>query len=134
MPAVVAPSRQTAQINVRIDRAIKQAGDAALARRGQSPSEAVRELWRRLASEDARIKSDGPSQITLEESASPAAIFNKAEGADAEAALQRMFSRFEEFGRAWNLNLDDLPDDSSDDLRSVVMAEKRAAWAESDVA
>lgn len=39
----------TAQINVRLDRALKTAGDEALAEAGISPSEAVRALWDKLA-------------------------------------------------------------------------------------
>lgn len=39
----------TAQINVRLDRALKAAGDEALMEEGISPSEAVRALWSKLA-------------------------------------------------------------------------------------
>lgn len=39
----------TAQINVRIDPALKEAGDQALARLGSSPSEAIRSLWTKFA-------------------------------------------------------------------------------------
>ena len=38
-----------AQINVRIDRTLKEAGDAALAEAGISPSQVVRGLWGKLA-------------------------------------------------------------------------------------
>ena len=39
----------TAQINVRIDRELKEAGDRELARLGISPSEMVRAVWEKLA-------------------------------------------------------------------------------------
>lgn len=42
-------SSATAQINVRLDRALKEAGDAELARLGISPSQAVRALWEKLS-------------------------------------------------------------------------------------
>lgn len=46
MPGITAASqaRQT-QMNTRIDMALKEAGDAVLARLGYSPSAAVRGLW-----------------------------------------------------------------------------------------
>ena len=37
------------QMNTRIDRALKERGDEALARAGYSPSHAVRKLWERAA-------------------------------------------------------------------------------------
>lgn len=42
-------SNVMAQINVRIDKDLKQAGDAVLAGEGMSPSEVVRALWNKLA-------------------------------------------------------------------------------------
>lgn len=49
----------TAQINVRIDRELKEAGDRELERLGITPSQAVRALWEKFSeggrgSEDAR--------------------------------------------------------------------------------
>ena len=44
----------TAQINVRLDRELKEAGDRGLARRGLTPSQAVRSLWRVFAEEGER--------------------------------------------------------------------------------
>lgn len=40
----------TMQMNTRISRALKESGDAALARAGYSPSQAVRKLWSFAAS------------------------------------------------------------------------------------
>ncbi len=38
-----------AQVNVRMDRALKEAGDTSLAEVGLSPSDAVRALWEVMA-------------------------------------------------------------------------------------
>ena len=45
----------TAQINVRLDRALKEAGDAELARMGVSPSQIVRALWESLSRGGERL-------------------------------------------------------------------------------
>lgn len=44
MPISVLDSRPV-QMNVRMDRQLKEAGDAVLAHIGMTPSQAVRELW-----------------------------------------------------------------------------------------
>lgn len=40
--------RRSAQMNVRLDSQLKEAGDAVLASLGMTPSQAVRELWQYL--------------------------------------------------------------------------------------
>ena len=55
----------TAQINARVDVALKAAGDAALARAGLTPTRAIRSLWQRLAdlgdqAEEVRELVSGP--------------------------------------------------------------------------
>lgn len=40
---------ETAQFNTRMERPLKQAGDAVLKRAGYTPSQAVRALWRKAA-------------------------------------------------------------------------------------
>lgn len=40
--------RRSVQMNVRIDRQLKEAGDAVLAHLGMTPSQAVRALWEYL--------------------------------------------------------------------------------------
>lgn len=40
---------EAAQMNVRLDRALKRSGDAVLAARGRTPSQAVRALWEYLS-------------------------------------------------------------------------------------
>lgn len=47
MPISVLDSRPV-QMNVRMDRQLKEAGDAVLAHIGMTPSQAVRELWQYL--------------------------------------------------------------------------------------
>lgn len=42
----------TAQINVRLDSRLKEAGDRGLARRGITPSQAVRALWKTVSNDD----------------------------------------------------------------------------------
>lgn len=43
---------EAAQMNVRLDRALKRSGDAVLAARGRTPSQAVRALWEYLSVHD----------------------------------------------------------------------------------
>ena len=119
-----------AQINVRIDRADKQAGDAALAQAGISPSQAVRTLWRRLASEGPAVLEAG---AVTGDRAADAASFVEGPKADS-AALGRMFRRFEDFGAQWGLSMSDLPDDSQESARSRAMEEKRLQWEERGLA
>lgn len=47
MPTSILDTRPV-QMNVRIDRQLKEAGDAVLAHIGMTPSQAVRELWQYL--------------------------------------------------------------------------------------
>lgn len=47
MPTLTLDARPV-QMNVRMDRQLKDAGDAVLARLGMTPSQAVRELWQYL--------------------------------------------------------------------------------------
>ncbi len=48
-------SSAMAQINVRIDRDLKQRGDMALAEAGISPSEAIRALWNKVAQRGSAV-------------------------------------------------------------------------------
>lgn len=43
---------EAAQMNVRLDRALKQSGDAVIATRGYTPSRVVRALWEYLSVHD----------------------------------------------------------------------------------
>lgn len=66
--------RHSAQMNVRMDRQLKEAGDAVLASLGMTPSQAVRALWEYLViyermpskEESAEIPSDEANQRFVE--------------------------------------------------------------------
>ena len=55
MPISVLDSRPV-QMNVRMDRQLKEAGDAVLAHIGMTPSQAVRTLWNIWSSTDACLE------------------------------------------------------------------------------
>ena len=48
-PSAANPQQRTAQLNIRIDQALKSAGEAALAAAGYTTSQAVRALWKLAA-------------------------------------------------------------------------------------
>ena len=52
--------KKSIQMNVRIDRQLKEAGDAVLAHIGMTPSKAVRTLWEYLVV-NGRMPSKGDS-------------------------------------------------------------------------
>ena len=82
MPAKnAAPTMRQTQMNTRIDVGLKEAGDAALARLGYTPSAAVRGLWRFVvdhqddaASVRSVIEPDAASALSGEASRKAAAI------------------------------------------------------------
>lgn len=57
MPFAASPHAKLAQMNTRIEADLKRQGDAALARAGYSPSQAVRALWS-FAARNAHAPSD----------------------------------------------------------------------------
>lgn len=66
-------SPRVAQINVRIDRSLKDEGDAVLAEAGISPTRIVRDLWAKLAQRgtalDEVVAALGASEFTPDERA-----------------------------------------------------------------
>ena len=82
MPATnAAPAARQTQMNTRIDAELKEAGDAALAHLGYTPSAAVRGLWRFVVDhqDDAAavrevIEPDAASALSDEASRKVAAI------------------------------------------------------------
>ncbi len=66
-------SPRVAQINVRIDRSLKDEGDAVLAEAGISPTRIVRDLWAKLAQRgtalDEVVAALGASGFTPDEQA-----------------------------------------------------------------
>ncbi len=67
------PATPVAQINVRIDRDLKEEGDAALVDAGLSPSQVVRDLWGKLAqggeAAEAVVALLGPDEMDDDERA-----------------------------------------------------------------
>lgn len=95
---------QVAQINVRIERALKEEGDAALAEAGISPSQVVRDLWGRLAQRGEAISDVmavlGSGERTSEERAATEARL---------AILDRITRRRDELASRLGLSMADMP-------------------------
>lgn len=92
-PYAVPAQAATVQINVRIDRSLKEAGDAVLAELGISPSQIIRDLWARLASREQSqevLDTLGLGKRSAEEQAQ---IDRKL------AVIERMTTRFEKLGQ-----------------------------------
>lgn len=89
-----------AQINVRIDRELKEAGDAVLARLGVSPSQIVRDLWAKLA--ECR---DNPQQVLEALQLNVRTAEEQAEIDRKLAIIDRATTRLEEFAKRYGLSL-----------------------------
>lgn len=59
--------RHSAQMNVRMDRQLKEAGDAVLASLGMTPSQAVRALWEYLVINERMPSKEGSAKIPSDE-------------------------------------------------------------------
>ena len=103
-----APKPAPAQINVRLDRELKEAGDRELERMGVTPSQAVRALWEKLArgGEDAEAV-----RKLLAEPPEPAR--------EMSAAQKRKLEVMEEIKQSWQ----DLADTLGLDLSTFVPSE-----------
>lgn len=104
-----------AQINVRINRDLKEAGDAVLARLGVSPSQIVRDLWAKLAEH-----RDAPQQVLDALQLDTRTAEEQAEIDRKLAIIERATTRFEEFGKRYGLNVADcrpLTDDELEEAR-----------------
>ena len=114
-------SSAMAQINVRIDRELKEKGDAELARLGISPSEAVRSLWERLSAGGREAR--GACALAKSKPAAGAR-------ADIErrlSALKRSERLFSSFADEMGLDLSTFApheDDSADEIRRSYYSEK----------
>lgn len=99
----LAPS-QVAQINVRIERSLKEEGDAALAEVGLSPTQVVRDLWGRLAQRGTALSEVmsvlGSDEYTSDERA---AIRARLE------ILDRITRRRDELASRLGLSVADMP-------------------------
>ena len=66
MPTPILDTRPV-QMNVRIDRQLKEAGDAVLAHIGRTPSQAVRALWEYLVINERMPSKEGSAEILSDE-------------------------------------------------------------------
>lgn len=80
------------QMNVRIDRQLKEAGDAVLAQIGMTPSQAVRELWQYLT-ENGRmpVAKRNNDEVPSDDMRSKASSSRVSEGA---ALISNFYERF----------------------------------------
>lgn len=66
MPTSILDTRPV-QMNVRIDRQLKEAGDTVLAHIGMTPSQAVRALWEYLVINERMPSKEGSAEILSDE-------------------------------------------------------------------
>lgn len=80
------------QMNVRIDRQLKEAGDAVLAQIGMTPSQAVRELWQYLT-ENGRmpVAKRNNDEVPSDDMRSKVSSSRVSEGA---ALISNFYERF----------------------------------------
>lgn len=69
--------RHSAQMNVRMDRQLKEAGDAVLASLGMTPSQAVRALWEYLVV-NGRMPSKGDAAAPVSDGVEPRRMESRA--------------------------------------------------------
>lgn len=91
MPTSMLNSRPI-QMNVRIDRQLKEAGDAVLAQIGMTPSQAVRELWQYLT-ENGRmpVAKRNNDEVPSDDMRSKVSSSRVSEGA---ALISNFYERF----------------------------------------
>ena len=104
MKPAVAAAPPMAQINVRIDRSLKEAGDAVLAELGISPTQVVRDLWAKLAE-----RKESPQQVLEVLHTGERTAEEQAEIDRKLAIIERMTTRFEAFGERMGLDINDMP-------------------------
>lgn len=110
---------QTAQINVKLDRDLKLAGDAALLEAGSNPSEAVRNLW--IAVSERGEKRDAVLKLLdhAQEPSEGAEIARKLE------ALDRATHLFEDLGKQLGLSLDSFTPMTDEEIEEARLAHFR---------
>ena len=126
MKPVIAAAPPMAQINVRISRSLKDAGDAVLAEQGISPSQIVRDLWTRLAE-----RGDVAQQVLEDLRPSGRTAEQQAEIDRKLAIIDRMTTRFESFGQSMGVDMSNLPMYDEDfDWREAMWEERDERAAE----
>lgn len=115
--------RRSAQMNVRLDSQLKEAGDAVLASLGMTPSQAVRELWQYLTENgDMPIAKRNNDEVLPDDIRSKASSSHVSEGA---ALISNYYERFS----IPRLSPDEVFD--YDELYDQMMSERFSDWIES---
>ncbi len=115
--------RRSAQMNVRLDSQLKEAGDAVLASLGMTPSQAVRELWQYLTENGHMpIAKRNNDEVLPDDIRSKASSSHVSEGA---ALISNYYERFS----IPRLSPDEVFD--YDELYDQMMSEKFSDWIES---
>lgn len=115
--------RRSAQMNVRLDSQLKEAGDAVLASLGMTPSQAVRELWQYLT-ENGHM----PIAKRNNDEALPDDIRSKASSSHVSEGAALISNYYERFSIP-RLSPDEVFD--YDELYDQMMSEKFSDWIES---
>lgn len=115
--------RRSAQMNVRLDSQLKEAGDAVLASLGMTPSQAVRELWQYLTENGHMpIAKRNNDEVLPDDIRSKASSSYVSEGA---ALISNYYERFS----IPRLSPDEVFD--YDELYDQMMSERFSNWIES---
>lgn len=118
MPTSILDTRLV-QMNVRIDRQLKEAGDTVLAHIGMTPSQAVRALWEYLVINERMPSKEGSAEILSDEVNQRFVESRAAQGSHIirDACLK------------YGIPVPDLSGDY-DDLYEEAMAERYPEWVE----
>lgn len=115
--------RRSAQMNVRLDSQLKEAGDAVLASLGMTPSQAVRELWQYLTENGHMpIAKRNNDEVLPDDMWPKASLPHLSEGA---ALVSNYYERFS----IPRLSPDEIFD--YDELYDQMMSERFSDWIES---
>lgn len=115
--------RRSAQMNVRLDSQLKEAGDAVLASLGMTPSQAVRELWQYLTENGHMpIAKRNNDEVPPDDIRSKASSSHVSEGA---ALVSNYYERFS----IQRPSTDEAFD--YDELYDQMMSERFSDWIES---
>ena len=118
MPTSILDTRPV-QMNVRIDRQLKEAGDTVLAHIGMTPSQAVRALWEYLVINERMPSKEGSAESLSDEANQRFVESRAAQGSHIvrDACLK------------YGIPVPDLSGDY-DDLYEEAMAERYPEWVE----
>lgn len=124
----MAPGGYAAQLNVRMDRTLKEAGDSELASRGILPSQIVRSLWERLA------QRGSAAQEIIDVLGADVRDSKHDEEIDRKLAiLECTEQRTNEFVRRWNIDLTRMSEPDDDELKRLAWEEREEKWREAGI-